>query len=167
MEKEANEKKQLEEKLTTACEVIENRLSTIWGAIDSVDNKINIALGFGSTILGLLAGFYALGNKEWTLASLILFSLALVAYIILASLSIYAYRVKAWSYRPDVDTLLKYCVDIKYSAVNIKKWIAEECNISCYDNIGGLNKKATIANRILVVILETILLTVGLVCSLI
>jgi len=163
MEKNNFEEQQLEDKLTIACEVIEHRLSVLWSAIDSVDTKINIALGFASAILGLLAGFYALENRVWPSPSLVLFGLATVAYVALAILSIMAYRVKAWSYRPDVNTLLQHCEDKKYEISQIKKWVASECNNSCYDNLNKLRKKATLTNWVLVIlIVETILLTSGL-----
>jgi hypothetical protein len=163
MEKKNLEQKQLEDKLTIACEVTENRLAALWSAIDSIDTKINIALGFASAILGLLAGFYALENQDWPLLSLVLFSLATVAYILLAILSILAYRVKGWSYRPDVKTLLENCENENYDIVQIKRWVAEECNTSFYKNLKNLGKKAALTNCVLVVlVVETILLTSGL-----
>jgi hypothetical protein len=168
MEKENLKQKQLEDKLTIACEVIENRLAALWSAIDSIDTKINIALGFASAILGLLAGFYALENRDWPLLSLILFGLATVAYILLAILSILAYRVKGWSYRPDVRTLLKHCENEKYDIVQIKRWVAKECNTSFYTNLKNLGKKATLTNCVLIIlVVETILLTSGLTYALI
>ncbi|MCK4368827.1 MAG: hypothetical protein KAV68_04085 [Dehalococcoidales bacterium] len=163
MEKKNLEQKQLEDKLTIACEVTENRLAVLWGAIDSIDTKINIALGFASSILGLLAGFYAIGDRVWPFPSLVLFGLAAVAYILLAILSILAYRAKAWSYRPDVKTLLENCENENYDIVQIKRWVAEECNTSCYKNLENLNKKAALANYVLVIlVVETIMLTSGL-----
>lgn len=163
MEKEKLEQQQLEDKLTIACEVIENRLAVLWGAIDSVDTKINIALGFASAILGLLAGFYALENRVWPFLSLVLFGLAAVAYILLAILSILAYRVRGWSYRPDAKTLLENCENENYGIVQIKRWVVEECNTSFYKNLENLDKKATLANCVLVIlVVETIMLTSGL-----
>lgn len=160
--------KQLEDKLTIACEVTENRLTVLWGAIDSIDTKLNIALGFASTVLGLLAGFYALESRDWPLLSLVLFGLATVAYILLAILSILAYRVKGWSYRPDVKTLLEHCENENYDVAQIKTWVAEECNLSFYDNLNKLGKKATLTNCALVLlVVETILLTAGLTYALI
>jgi len=108
----------LDGKLALACEVIEHRLTAIWSAVDAIDTKTNIALGFASTILVLLAGFYALGSREWPLPSLVLFGLALVAYIVVVVLSLLAYRTKAWSYRPDMSTLLQHCKDQKYSTAS-------------------------------------------------
>lgn len=163
MEKKNLEQKQLEDKLTIAYEVIENRLAVLWGAIDSIDTKINIALGFASAILGLLAGFYALENRVWPLPSLVLFGLAAVAYILLAILSILAYRVRGWSYRPDAKTLLENCENENYDIVQIKRWVADECNKSFYNNLKNLSKKANLANRVLVIlVVETIMLTSGL-----
>ena len=163
MEEHNLEEQHLESKLTMACEVVEHRLTALWSAVDAIDTKLNIALGFASTILVLLAGFYSLGSRTWPLSSLVLFGLALVAYIVLAVLSIKAYRVKAWSYRPDIDTLLQHCKDKKYSVADIKQWVADECNKSCYDNLDKLNKKATLTNRVLVTLaVETILLASGL-----
>lgn len=40
--------KNLEAKFTTACEVIEHRLDILWNAIDAVDTKTNVILGFAS-----------------------------------------------------------------------------------------------------------------------
>lgn len=162
MEKKNLEQQQLEDKLTIAYEVIENRLAVLWSAIDSIDTKINIALGFASAILGLLAGFYALENRVWPFPSLVLFSLASVAYILLAILSILAYRVKAWSYRPDVKTLLENCENKNYDIVQVKRWVAEECNTSWYKNLENLDKKATLTNCVLaILVVETIMLTSG------
>lgn len=154
---------QLEGKLNVACEVIEHRLSVLWSAIDSIDTKTNIILGFASAILGLLAGFYALEDKVWPFLSLALFCLAGMAYIVLAILSISAYRIKAWSYRPDVKTLLQNCGDNKYDVSQIKKWLADECICSCYDNLNDLKKKASLVNwGLVLLIIETIFLTAGL-----
>ena len=95
--------------------------------------------------------------------SLVLFGLATVAYILLAILSILAYRVKGWSYRPDAKTLLEHCENKKYNLVQIKIWVAEECNTSFYYNLKNLGKKATLTNCVLVLlVVETILLTSGL-----
>jgi len=157
------EQKQLEDKLTIACEVTESRLAVLWSAIDSIDTKINVALGFASAILGLLVGFYTLEDKAWPLPSLVLFGFAIVAYLLLAILSILAYRVKAWSYRPDVATLLQHCDNKEYNTAQIKRWVVDECNQSCYRNLENLNKKANLANYILVIlVVQTVLLISGL-----
>lgn len=163
MEKKNLEQQQLKDKLTIACEVVENRLAVLWGAIDSIDTKINIALGFASAILGLLAGFYALENRVWPFPSLVLFGFAIVAYILLAILSILAYRVRGWSYRPDAKTLLENCENENYDTVQIIRWVVEECKTSFDNNLKNLNKKATLTNCVLVVlVVETIMLTAGL-----
>jgi hypothetical protein len=168
MEKENFKQKQLADKLTIACEVSENRFAVLRSAIDSIDTKISIALGFASTVLGLLAGFYVLESRDWPLLSLVLFGSATVAYILLAILSVLAYRVKGWSYGPDVKTLLEHCENKNYNIVQIKIWVAEECNTSLYDNLNNLNKKATLTNCVLVLlVVETILLISGLTYALI
>lgn len=157
------EDQDLEEKLNTACEFIERRLTAIWSAIDAVDTKINIALGFASTILVLLAGFYSLGPSTWPIPSLAMFGLALVAYIFLAILSILAYMVRAWSYRPDPSTLVQHCMNKKYCIVDIKRWASDECKLACYENLKKLNKKATLTNWVLFILaLQTILIVFGL-----
>lgn len=157
------EEKHTESKLTVACELVEHRLTILWSAIDAIDTKTNITLGFASTILVLLAGFYSLGSRAWPLLSLVMLGLALVAYIVLAFLSVLAYRIKAWSYRPDVNTLLKHCENEKYSIAEIKRWVATECNSSYYDNLDKVKKKATLVNSVLVLFLvETVLLALGL-----
>lgn len=164
MEEHNLEDRTLEDKLTIACEFIERRLTAIWSAIDAVDTKINIALGFASTILVLLAGFYSLGPSTWPLLSLILFGLASVAYIVLAILSVLVYMVRAWSYRPDPSTLVQHCKDKGYCIADIKQWAADECKSSCYDNLEKLNKKATLTNWVLgILALQTILIVFGLV----
>jgi len=153
----------LEGKLTIACELIERRLTAIWSAIDAVDTKINIALGFASTILVLLAGFYSLGPTAWPVLSLALFGLALVAYIALAVLSVLAYMVRAWSYRPDPNTLVQHCKDKEYCIIDIKQWASDECKLACYDNVEKLNKKATLTNWVLgIFALQTVLIVFGL-----
>lgn len=45
------------DKCTVAYEVVEHRLSALWSAIDAVDAKTNIILGFASTIVVIIAGF--------------------------------------------------------------------------------------------------------------
>ena len=157
------EEQYLEEKLSIACEVVERRLTAIWSAVDAVDTKTNIALGFASAILVLLAGFYSLGPSAWPLLSLVLFSLALVAYIALVILSVLAYTVRAWSYRPDPSTLVQHCKDKEYCIADIKQWVADECKLSCYNNLEKLNKKATLTNWVLgILALQTILIVFGL-----
>jgi hypothetical protein len=163
MEEHDSEERHLEEKLTLACELIERRLNAIWSAVDSVDTKINIALGFASTILVLLAGFYSLGTSAWPFVSLVLFGLALLAYTALAILSALAYMVRAWSYRPDPDTLVSHCKNKDYCFADIKQWISDECKLSCYDNLEKLKRKATLTNWILgILTLQTILIVFGL-----
>jgi hypothetical protein len=158
--------KDLENKLNLACEVADRRLTTIWGAVDSIDTKINIVIGFASTILVLLAGFFSLGDRAWPIPSLILFALALLAYIILAIISILAYRVRPWSYRPDVATLLQHCENKEYTITQMKTWLAEECNKSCYDNLNELKRKAKLTNWGLAILAtETTLLVLGLACA--
>jgi hypothetical protein len=155
--------KELEDKITMACEVVEKRLEVIWSAIDSVDTKINVGFGFASGILGLLAGFYSLADKPWPYISLILFGLATVSYIVLVVLCILGYKIKAWSYRPDVETLLEHCENKEYTLLQMKKWLADECNESFYNNIDSLNTKANLANfAFIALVIETILLTSGL-----
>lgn len=154
---------QLEIKLTAACELIERRLAAIWSAVDAVDTKINIALGFASGILVLLAGFYSLGLSEWPIVSHVSFALALVAYIILVILGLLAYRVRVWSYRPDPAEFVKHCTTEEYDLVQLKKWVADECILSCRTNLDGLNKKALLANWLLILLaLQTILTVFGL-----
>ena len=163
MEEHNLEDKTLESKLTIAYELIERRLIVIWGAIDAIDTKLNIALGFASTILVLLAGFYSLGPSEWPFTSLLLFGIAFVAYIILTILSILAYAARGWSYRPDPSTLMEHCKNKEYSIDDIKQWIADECKLSCYSNAKKLNRKATLTNWVLgILALQTMLIVFGL-----
>jgi hypothetical protein len=164
VEKEDEAQKQLKDKFAIACQVAESRLSVSWNAISSIDTKINAAFGFASGILGLLAGFYSLGNHGFPTLSLVLFGLATLVYILLVILSITAYRVQKWSYRPDIKTLLDHCEN--ENIVSIQEWLANECKTSFDDNLISLNKKGTLANYILVLLaVETILLTAGLIYS--
>jgi hypothetical protein len=166
MEKEGEEKKQLEEKLSIACEVAESRLSVAWNAIDSLDSKINGGFGFASAILGLLAGFYSLESNRLPFTSLLLLGFAAFTYILLVIISIFAYRAKNWSYRPDIKTLLKYCESEKIT--EIKEWLANECKLSFDSILKNLKKKATLTNWVLILLaIETLLLTSGLFYSLV
>ena len=110
----------LEGKLTTAHKVIEDRLTALWSSIDTIDTKTNIILGFASIILILFAGFYSLGiqslgSKALPVICVVLFSIALVAYIVLLVLSILSYRIRDWSYRPDPTTLIENSKNGKYT----------------------------------------------------
>ena len=153
----------LENKLTTAHEVIEYRLAALWNAIDAIDTKINIILGFASTILIILAGFYSLGTKAWPALSIVLFGLALAAYITLLILSIIAYRIRDWSYRPDAKTLIEHSQDKKYNKADIEGWVATECESACYANLRMLKTKSRLTNLVLYAFaVETVLLASGL-----
>lgn len=153
----------LEDKLTTAHKVIEHRLAAIWKAIDAIDTKINIILGFASTILIILAGFYSWGNKVWPTLSIVSFGLALAAYVTLLILSIIAYRIRDWSYRPDAKTLIKHSQDSKYNQTHIKEWVATECESACYTNLKMLKNKSRLTNCILYAFaVETVSLISGL-----
>lgn len=153
----------LEDKLTTAHEVIEHRLTALWKAIDTIDTKTNIILGFASTILVILAGFYSLGTKAWPALSIVLFVIALAAYITLLILSIFSYRIRDWSYRPDANTLIEHSQDRKYNKADIEGWVATECMSACYANLGMLKTKSRLTNWVLYAFaVETVTLTSGL-----
>jgi hypothetical protein len=164
MQKEEKEQR-LKDKLDIACNIAESRLSVIWNTISDIDAKINAAFGFASVILGILAGFYSFENIKLPPGSLWLFALATLAYIFIVVLSLTAYRIKKWSYRPDIQTLLQHC--LKEDIALIQEWLTNECKISFDENQKSLNKKATLTNYILVLFaVETILLSSGLIYSL-
>ena len=160
--------KNLEAKFTTACEVIEHRLATIWNAIDAIDTKTNIILGFASVVLVVLVGFFSLEPSKWQAPSLVLFFLALSAYVILVIVSILSYRIRGWSYRPDPATLIEHCQDNNYSADDVRAWVVSECKSACYDNLAMLQKKSKLTNLVLYLFAaETVLLAFGLAYTLI
>ena len=164
MVENSSHQQELSEKLSLAHEVIEHRLTAIWRAIDSIDTKTNIILGFASVVLAFLAGFYSSGNREWPIASLILFILALIAYVIILVLSILSYRIKEWSYRPDPSTLIGYSQDGETSIVDIKAWTTKECKLAIDTNLTNLRNKAALTNWALKIFgAETVLLTIGLI----
>ena len=153
----------LEENLKAAYEVVERRLAAQWSAIDAIDTKINIVLGFASTIVIVLAGFHSLGTKEWPAISMVLFVSALAAYVAVLTLSILAYRTRGWSYRPDPTTLLENSSDAKYDTAALKDWVVEECIASYEKNVRLLENKSRFANWILYAFgVETIALAFGL-----
>jgi len=155
---------ELSEKLSLAHEVIEHRLTAIWRAIDSIDTKTNIILGFASAVLVFLAGFYSSGNKEWPTPSLILFILALIAYVITVVLSILSYRIKEWSYRPDPSTLIDYSQNRETSIADIRAWTTKECKLAIDTNLTHLRKKAALTNWALKIFCsETVFLVIGLI----
>ena len=155
--------KNLEAKFTTAYEIIEHRLSVIWNAIDAVDTKTNIVLGFASVILVILAGFFSLEPSKWQTLSLVLFFLALLSYIALVTVSILSYRIRGWSYKPNPATLIEHCQDNNYSPDDVRAWVATECKSACYDNLIMLEKKSELTNRVIYLFAaETVLLAVGL-----
>jgi hypothetical protein len=157
-----------EAKFTTACEIIEHRLTILWNAIDAIDTKTNIILGFASVVLVVLVGFFSLEPGKWQALSLVLFSLALLSYVILVIVSILSYRIRGWSYRPDPATLIGHCQDNNYSADDIRKWVVSECESSCSDNLAMLQEKSKQTNRVLYLfVAETVLLAFGLAYTLI
>jgi len=158
----------LEAKFTTAYEIIEHRLTVIWNAIDAIDTKTNIILGFASVILVILAGFFSLEPSKWQVLSLVLFALALLSYVILVVVSILSYRIRGWSYRPDPATLIKHCQDNTRSADDIREWVVSECESACSDNLVMLQEKSKLTNRVLYLFAaETVLLAFGLAYTLI
>ena len=160
--------KNLEAKFTIACEIIERRLATLWNAIDAVDTKTNIILGFASVILVILAGFFSLEPSRWQAPSLVLFFLALLSYVILVIVSILSYRIRGWSYKPDPATLIKHCQDTNCSADDIREWAVSECESACSDNLAMLQEKSKLTNRVLYLFAaETVLLAFGLAYTLI
>jgi len=159
-----SQERELIEKLSMAYEVVEHRLTALWSAIDAVDTKTNIILGFASAVLVFLAGFYSWGDKEWPLPSLVLFCLTLAAYLTVVILSTLSYRIKEWSYRPDPSTLISHCQDENCSVPDMKRWIADECKLAIDNNLINLTKKARLTNWALKIFaVETILLAAGLI----
>lgn len=151
------------DKLSIACALIEKRLATIWDAIDAIDTKTNIILGFASVVLVVLVGFFSLEPSRWSTLSLVLFILALISYVVLVILSVLSYQIKGWSYRPEPSTLLKYCKDDKRSLEDISKWIANEVKTAVDTNLIYLEKKAKRTNCVIYLFAaETILLAFGL-----
>jgi hypothetical protein len=158
----------LEAKLTSAYEIIEHRLTAIWNAIDAIDTKTNIILGFASVILVILVGFFSLEPSKWQAPSLVLFFLALLSYVILVIMSILSYRIRGWSYRPDPATLIKHCQNSNYSADDIREWVVSECESACSDNLAMLQEKSKLTNRVLYLfVAETVLLAFGLAYTLV
>ncbi len=141
-------------------------MAVIWNAVDAVDTKTNVALGFSSGILVLLAGFYSVNIDEWLLISHVLFGLATLAYIIIAALSILSYRIRDWSYKPEPRTFIEHCMNKEHTVAELKKWMADECESAIYKNIKGLNQKATLTNWVLAILaLQTIFIIMGLVST--
>jgi len=160
--------KNLEAKFTIACEVIEHRLSIVWNAVDAIDTKTNVILGFASIILVVLVGFFSLEPGKWQIPSLVLFFLALVSYIILVIVSILSYRIRGWSYKPDPATLIRHCQDDTRSADDVRMWVISECESACSNNLVMLQEKSKLTNRVLYLFAtETVLLAFGLAYSLI
>ena len=99
--------------------------------------------------------------------SVVLFVHATIIYIILAIISIIAYKVKGWSYRPDIQTMLDNSKNDEYSLAEIKEWLVKECKMSFDDTQAKLKKKASLTNCILILlVVETVLLTTGLLYAL-
>jgi len=155
--------KNLEARFTIACEVIEHRLTIIWNAIDAIDTKTNVILGFASVILVVLVGFFSLESSKWQDPSLVLFFLASLSYVALIIVSILSYRTRGWSYRPDPATLVKHCQDNNRSANDIREWVVSECESACSNNLVMLRKKSKLTNLVLYLFAaETVLLVSGL-----
>jgi hypothetical protein len=160
--------KNLEAKFTTACEVIEHRLAIIWNAIDAIDTKTNVILGFASVVVVVLVGFFSLEPSKWQAPSVVLFFLALLSYIILVIVSILSYRIRGWSYRPDPTTLIKHCQDKASSAHDIREWVVSECQSACFTNLAMLREKSKLTNLVLYLFAaETVLLAFGLAYNLV
>jgi len=156
------------DKYKTAYEVIEQRLTALWSAIDSVATKTNIILGFASVILVVLAGFYSLENITWPCSTLVLFILAIATYVITVVLSLWSYRISAWSYRPDPDTLIEHSMDESCSLADLRRWVATECTAALKDNKSRLDTKAKLTNCVLgLFALETVFLVSGLAIAMI
>jgi len=168
MPKHDEDEMDLEGKLTTAHKVSEERLAALWSAIDTADTKTNVILGFASIILILFAGFYSLGNqslenKALPVICVLLFSIALVAYIVLLVLSILSYRIRDWSYRPDLKTLIENSKNEKYNKANIEAWVADECESAFSANLILLRNKSKKTNGVLYAFaVETVALASGL-----
>jgi hypothetical protein len=155
-------------KLATVYDTVERRLATIWNAIDAIDTKTNIILGFASVVLAVLVGFFSTDPNRWQTFSLVLFFIALLSYIALVILSVLSYRVAGWSYRPDPNTLMKHCKDGNHSVNDIREWVIDECTLACNDNLAQLQKKAHMTNLVLYLFAtETVLLVIGLAYSLV
>ena len=149
MDKQDLPNRNSEDKLEIACKVIEHRLGVIWNAVDAIDSKTNIILGFASVIITVLVGFFSLDPSKWQTPSLVLFSLALISYILIVILSILSYRIRLWSYKPDPATLLKHCIDTQYDSDDIREWVAKECQAACCDNLKLMQKKSRLTNWVL------------------
>jgi len=163
MNNEMTEGDELADKLDIAQQVIEQRLSAVWNSIDSIDTKTNVTLGFASVIIALLAGFTEWESGTLPLSSKILFGAGLVAFVTLAILSLVSYTIRQWSYRPEPKTLIGHCTDKNCTDSDIRRWVANECQIALTKNLSKLQKKAKLTNYVIwAFAIETILLVSGL-----
>jgi hypothetical protein len=129
--------------------------------IDALDAKLVNLLGFGSSLLVILAAFLALNEKTLSRAPVTLFSAAAAIYLLLAVASLYAYSPREWEAGPKLDEVWDYADRYPPSALG---WWATESFKSCCKQVEDQVTPKLVAVRIGVplVVSEAILLVVGL-----
>lgn len=150
----------------TFYDVAMNRLDEQSGNVDALDAKVATAFGFAAASLPLFGALLAIAQKDRPESAVVLYVVAIVVYVVMLGFLSAAYRVRDWSFRPDLPTLKAYAETLDEDA--LRGWVANECVLSIEANEPRLHQKAfRVKAALALVALEALVLTVAALLSLV
>jgi hypothetical protein len=130
------------------------RLDRQAALIDALDTKARATLGAASALVPIFGALLAAFGKDAPKASIVLYGLAFLCYLVMVGFVTMATRVSAWSVRPELATLTEQA--------SVKFWVASECAKSFETNEPGLRRKAVYVDRsVIALVIVTLLLSVA------
>jgi hypothetical protein len=144
----------------TYSDVAMRRLDRQAALIDALDTKARATLGAASAVVPIFGALLAALVKDAPKASIVLYGLAFVCYLVMVGFVTKATRVSAWSLRPELATLTEYADT--HDEASVKFWVASECAESFSTNAPGVQRKAAYVDRsIAALVIVTLLLSVA------
>jgi disulfide bond formation protein DsbB len=144
----------------TFYDVASARLDEQLQNVDSLDAKAGTALGFSAALLPVFGVLLAVSKANRPPAAIGLYAAALVVYALLLGAVFFAYQVRGWSLRPDLETLKENSE--KFSEDVMHAWVARESLLSIAANTPRLKRKSIFTRLALgLLALDALLLAVA------
>jgi hypothetical protein len=124
----------------TFYDVAMRRLDLQIQEIDALDAKGSTLTTAAGVLLPVFGALFAGFRSHPTLPAAIAYGLAFAVYLWMVFELVRGTRVKAWSTRPDLETLAKHAATHNESTV--KNWVAREATASVSKNVPGVEGKA-------------------------
>ena len=104
-------------------ELARDRIGMQMNQVDALDTKLASFLGLGGALLGIGAAVLALREDTPPVATIVLFALASVLYVILAVICLRAYRIQDWNAGPKLEDA--WANARRYAEQSLYWWAAE------------------------------------------